>query len=55
MAVEPKLTMEVLDRVITEPVAAEMMGISADTLRRMVVRGEGPPRIHSQCAGSAIA
>jgi hypothetical protein len=30
---------------ISESAAARLLGVSADTLRRMSVRGEGPPRI----------
>jgi predicted DNA-binding transcriptional regulator AlpA len=32
------------DRLITERLAAEILGISADTLRRLNRRGEGPTR-----------
>jgi predicted DNA-binding transcriptional regulator AlpA len=32
------------DRLISEKVAAEILGISADTLRRLGKRGEGPKR-----------
>jgi predicted DNA-binding transcriptional regulator AlpA len=33
-----------LDRLITERAAAEILGISPDTLRRLNGRGEGPSR-----------
>jgi predicted DNA-binding transcriptional regulator AlpA len=33
-----------LDRLITEKVTAEILGISPDTLRRLGQRGEGPVR-----------
>ncbi len=32
------------DRIISERVAAEILGISRDTLRRLGKRGEGPQR-----------
>ena len=32
------------DRLISEKLAAEILGISADTLRRLGRRGEGPKR-----------
>jgi predicted DNA-binding transcriptional regulator AlpA len=34
-----------LDRVIAESAAANIVGVSTATLRRMVERGEGPSRI----------
>jgi predicted DNA-binding transcriptional regulator AlpA len=34
-----------LDRLITEVEAASMYGVSRDTLRRRIDRGEGPPKI----------
>ena len=33
------------NRVLSEVVAAEMLGFSVDTLRRLCERGEGPPRL----------
>lgn len=33
-----------VDRLIRESVAAEILNISPDTLRRLAKRGEGPPR-----------
>lgn len=33
------------DQVITKGEAAEMIGVSTDTLDRMHQRGEGPPRV----------
>jgi predicted DNA-binding transcriptional regulator AlpA len=36
---------EILDYVVSEREAAEIIGVSADTLRRIVKRGEGPDRI----------
>jgi predicted DNA-binding transcriptional regulator AlpA len=33
-----------LDRLITEKVTAEILGVSPDTLRRLGQRGEGPLR-----------
>jgi predicted DNA-binding transcriptional regulator AlpA len=33
------------DRVVSEAVAAEIVGVSIDTLRRVCGRGEGPRRI----------
>jgi predicted DNA-binding transcriptional regulator AlpA len=35
----------VLDRLISETEAASMYGVSRDTLRRRIERGEGPPKI----------
>jgi predicted DNA-binding transcriptional regulator AlpA len=32
-------------RCISEPAAADLLGISIDTLRRLVARGEGPARL----------
>jgi predicted DNA-binding transcriptional regulator AlpA len=32
-------------RCISEPAAADLLGISVDILRRLVARGQGPPRI----------
>jgi predicted DNA-binding transcriptional regulator AlpA len=32
-------------RILSEPAAAHMLGVSPDTLRRMAGRGEGPRRI----------
>jgi predicted DNA-binding transcriptional regulator AlpA len=32
-------------RILSEPAAAYLLGVSPDTLKRMAVRGEGPPRI----------
>jgi predicted DNA-binding transcriptional regulator AlpA len=36
---------EIVDYVVSEREAAEIIGVSPDTLRRMVKRGEGPDRI----------
>jgi len=33
------------NRVVSEAVAAEIVGVSVDTLRRACQRGEGPPRL----------
>ncbi len=33
------------NRVVSEAVAAEFVGLSVDTLRRTCQRGEGPPRL----------
>ena len=35
----------VADRLISETEAATMYGVSRDTLRRRIERGEGPPKI----------
>jgi predicted DNA-binding transcriptional regulator AlpA len=41
----PRVHRENVDYVISESEAAEIIGVSPDTLRRMVKRGEGPNRI----------
>jgi predicted DNA-binding transcriptional regulator AlpA len=33
------------NRVVSETVAAKLIGLSVDTLRRACMRGEGPPRL----------
>jgi prophage regulatory protein len=33
------------NRVVSETAAAEFLGLSVDTLRRVCMRGEGPPRL----------
>jgi predicted DNA-binding transcriptional regulator AlpA len=33
------------DRIVSEKTAAEIRGVSPDTLRRQAARGEGPQRI----------
>ena len=38
------IKVENVDRLIREAVAAEILDISPDTLRRLGQRGEGPPR-----------
>jgi predicted DNA-binding transcriptional regulator AlpA len=40
----PDQSSAVPDRLITERVTAEILGISPDTLRRLSHRGEGPTR-----------
>jgi predicted DNA-binding transcriptional regulator AlpA len=44
MANEPISPIDAL-RILSEPAAAHMLGVSPDTLKRMSARGEGPPRI----------
>jgi predicted DNA-binding transcriptional regulator AlpA len=34
-----------LEKIVSEKEAAELRGVSRDTLRRMAARGEGPKRI----------
>src|ERR1700730_761039 len=41
----PRARREIVDYVVSEREAAEIIGVSPDTLRRMVKRGEGPDRI----------
>jgi predicted DNA-binding transcriptional regulator AlpA len=41
----PENTAPGADCVVTEAKAAEILGFSVDTLRRIRVRGEGPPRL----------
>ena len=41
----PPARREIVDYVVSEREAAEIIGVSPDTLRRMVKRGEGPDRI----------
>jgi predicted DNA-binding transcriptional regulator AlpA len=42
---EPSEILAGLDRVVSEPVAAEILGVSKDTLRRKFRQGLGPPRV----------
>src|SRR5437879_1313265 len=42
---EPSEILAGLDRVVSEPVAAEIVGFSKDTLRRKFRQGLGPPRV----------
>jgi predicted DNA-binding transcriptional regulator AlpA len=39
-----------LDRVVSETLAAEILGVSKDTLRRRVKDGVGPPRVRMSAA-----
>ena len=43
------------DRIVSEKEAAEIRGVSPDTLRRQAARGEGPPRIKLSPRRSDIA